>query len=94
MEEYIGCKFGHQWTTGKTFVHAIHHCGKTQDTLLQFPCYALEHSLDTVDKRGLNVRSWNPYSQDWGQRMAILQTKSKAEDNNWETRGPHVELLS
>lgn len=84
MEQHIGCKFGGQSTTGKTLVHVMHHLEKTQDILVRFPCYALENSVDTVDKGGLNLRRWNPYSQDWGQRMAILQTKSKAEDNNWE----------
>lgn len=86
MEEHIGCEFGDQSTTGTTFVHSMHHFGKTQNIVVQFPCYALEHSLDTVDKGGLNLRRWNPYNQDWGQRMAILQTKSKAEDNNWENK--------
>lgn len=56
MEEHIGCKFGGQSTTGKTFVHVMFHFGKSQDILVQFPCYALEHSLDTVDKGALNLR--------------------------------------
>lgn len=56
MEEHIGCKFGGQSTTGKTFVHVMFHFGKSQDILVQFPCYALEHSLDTVNKGALNLR--------------------------------------
>lgn len=88
MEEYIGCKFGHQWTSVKTFVHAFHHCGKTRDTGVQFPCYALEHSLDTLDK-GDEIPTAKTEGREWQ-----LQTNSKAEDSNWETRGPHVELLN
>lgn len=94
MKEHIGNLEASQLLEWRTFVHFMRGFGKPQDSPVRFPWYALEHSLDVVDKRRAESQNMESLQSRLRVKKQFCRLQAIQNIRIEKTRDLHVELLS